>query len=372
MQKQWSYWESQLLKQNADLIVVGAGFTGLSTAMHYKKLHPAVKVMVLERSLISEGASSKNAGFACYGSLGEIRADIELMGLQRSLQLVQDRLEGLNFLKSIVPESAMDYQNLGGTEWFLEEESAEFLAAKAIQSEVNGFFQKQGLHSELFQLIENAPKGFIGGFHSPIEAQVNPVKALMVLQKACRQMGVNILEGCNVKGIEEKSTWELETNYGVFKAQRIVFCSNAFGVPGMKLDLKPARNQVLISKPFEHNLKPGNYHVSEGYIYFRTVGDRILIGGARHLDLDGETTNQLAERPLILDYLRSFLTKKLGFGTSWEEDQNWSGIIATGTGKEPLLQELEKGLWYCGRFGGMGVALGAITGKRMAEVLDAN
>lgn len=372
MQKQWSYWESQLLKQKTDLIVVGAGFTGLSTALHYQQLYPEAKVIVLERSLISEGASSKNAGFGCYGSLGEICADIELMGLERSLQLVQDRLEGLNYLKTIVPDLAMDYQNLGGTEWFLEEESAEFLAAKAIQSEVNGFFQTKGLHTELFQSIENAPSGFIGGFHSPLEAQLNPVKALMVMQKACRQMGINILEGCIVKGVEEKSTWELNTNYGVFKAGSIVFCTNAFGVPGMKLDVKPARNQVLISKPFEHHLKPGNYHVSEGYIYFRTVGDRILIGGARNLDLEGETTNELAERPLILDYLRSFLSEKMGFGTSWEEDQNWSGIIATGTGKEPLVQELEMGLWYCGRFGGMGVALGAITGKRMAEALDAN
>lgn len=372
MHKSWSYWESQYLKQKTDLIVVGAGFTGLSTALHYQKLHPKAKVLVLERSLISEGASSKNAGFACYGSLGEIRSDFQLMGKERSLQLLKNRIAGLDFLKTLVPESSMDYLNYGGTEWFLETEEAEYKAAQAIQSEVNAYFQKEGLDQELFQSVAKPSHGFIGGFYSPLEAQLNPVKALLVLQNACRQMGIPILEGVAVEDIESNLGWELITKQGRFLGERVVFCTNAFGLPGFDLDIKPARNQVLITKPFEHKMKLGNYHVKEGYIYYRTVGKRVLIGGARHLDLEGETTQELAEKTFILDYLRNFLSENLGFGSRWGEEQNWSGIIATGSGKEPLLKQLDQGLWYCGRFGGMGVALGAITGKRMIEELDAN
>jgi len=49
---------------NYDLIVVGAGFTGLSTAIHFKKHHKKANVLVLDRGIFPSGASSKNAGFA--------------------------------------------------------------------------------------------------------------------------------------------------------------------------------------------------------------------------------------------------------------------------------------------------------------------
>ena len=72
-----SYWEKETYINHTDLLVVGAGIVGLSTAIHYKERFPSKKVTVIERGYLPTGASSKNAGFACIGSPSELLADLK-------------------------------------------------------------------------------------------------------------------------------------------------------------------------------------------------------------------------------------------------------------------------------------------------------
>ncbi len=370
MEKQWSYWEQKALIDDADLLVVGGGFTGLSVAYHSKVLYPQAKVVLLERDLIGAGASTKNAGFACYGTVGEICSDIKLMGRQASLDLVLSRIEGLNYLRSLIPDALMDYKPLGGYEYFTQAEAPAYQEALAEIPGLNAFFKEAGIADHLFQVQTPQNENFAGSIYSPLEAQLDPVKAISYLQQQCSAVGVRTLHGVEVSAIETGQGWQLKTSKGIWHSKNVVFCTNAFGVPGYTLDIVSARNQVLITKPFNHGIRPGNYHLKEGYIYLRTVGDRLLLGGARHLDLEGEQTKDFGHTGLIMNHLKSLLDHELQLAGKWELDQAWSGIIATGQSKQPLLKELENNLWYCGRFGGMGVALGLITGKQMAEKLN--
>ncbi|WP_421753548.1 NAD(P)/FAD-dependent oxidoreductase [Croceimicrobium sp.] len=358
MQKSWSFWERLYYPQQSDLIVVGGGFCGLSLAYHYQKQNPTKRVFLVERDVLAEGASSKNAGFACYGTVGEYLSDVNLMGAEAALQLIERRIQGLNFLKALVGESQMDWQQLGGTELFFQDQKEDWQAAIDQLEYLNKAFA-DSVQKPLFQVDTRLTlRGLLGAIHSPLEAQLNPVKALLQLRKRALEAGVRILNGIEIKSLIAKSgAWVLESNQGSWQAPQVIFATNAFGVPGYKLDLKPARNQVLVTQPFAHGLKPGNYHAREGYIYFRTIGERLLIGGARHLDLEGETTSQMGLTRPIQAYLQQFLSEDLGFADQWKVNSQWSGIIAIGSSKEPLMQALEPGLWYCGRFGGMGVAL---------------
>ncbi|QNR24172.1 NAD(P)/FAD-dependent oxidoreductase [Croceimicrobium hydrocarbonivorans] len=373
MQKTWSFWERQFYPQHWDLIVVGGGFCGLSMAYHFQKQNPLKKVLLLERDVLAEGASSKNAGFACYGTVGEYLSDVKLMGAEAALQLIERRIHGLNFLKALVGASQIDWQQLGGTELFFQDQREEWEAAQTHIEALNKTFGKY-TQDALYQTdSETLNRGILGSIYSPLEAQLDPVKALVQLRKLVTETGVRILNAIEVQAVESNAgAWQLETNQGIWQATQVVFATNAFGLPGYNLDLKPARNQVLVTQPFDHGLKPGNYHARKGYIYFRTIGDRLLIGGARHLALEAETTSQMGLTTTIQDYLQQFLTNDLAMGDQWKIESQWSGIIATGNSKEPLMQSLEPGLWYCGRFGGMGVALSTQFAAEAVKVLEGN
>ncbi|MCR9154067.1 MAG: FAD-binding oxidoreductase [Bacteroidetes bacterium] len=373
--KTWSYWERDLIPSKQELIVVGAGFTGLSAAIHAKMNHPKWKVLVLERAVYAEGASTKNAGFACYGTLGEIQADIGTMGRDLAFSLLRQRLEGLRFLKDLVGSANMDFQVLGGTELFLKGEEEAAQNANGIMEHVNDEFIDLNQGAPLFQrrAVQKSFSNIIQAVYSPLEAQLHPAKALSVLELKAEDLGITILKGVEVKAQEGlKDYWRLRTSAGSWQCKKLLYCTNAFGINGTSLDISPARNQVLITKAFNHGLNAGNYHAQEGYIYFRTVKDRLLIGGARHLDAENETTNELGLNQFLQSHLQDFLDQHLNLKGRYEIDQQWSGIIATAKSKEPIVEELESNLWYCGRFGGMGVALSAITGKRAADLLDGN
>ena len=135
---QWSYWERELgwdqaltsylaykpLEKNYDFVVVGAGFTGLSAAYHLAKKHPTAKIALIDRHLPPLGASTRNAGFACIGTIGEFIADSQLERAERVWDRMHERWQGLSLLRSILGDVAIGYEPLGGHELFTDE--AEF------------------------------------------------------------------------------------------------------------------------------------------------------------------------------------------------------------------------------------------------------
>ena len=90
-----SIWELETFYRKRDVIIIGAGFTGLWSAISIKEKFPEKSVLVVERSSVPIGASTRNAGFACFGSFTEIIADGEKMGWEKTLDLVKMRFDGL-------------------------------------------------------------------------------------------------------------------------------------------------------------------------------------------------------------------------------------------------------------------------------------
>src|SRR6201996_1775170 len=88
---QLSVWEKESFYAPADIIIAGSGLVGMWSAYYLKKKTPSLRVTILERGLIPTGASTRNAGFACFGTLGEIMAGVKETVEEQMMELTELR-----------------------------------------------------------------------------------------------------------------------------------------------------------------------------------------------------------------------------------------------------------------------------------------
>ena len=369
-----SYWETQSFL-SYDVIIIGAGISGLSTAISLAEKSPSFSILVLEKSLFPSGASTKNAGFACFGSLSELLADIDLMGSENCLQLVKQRWNGLQKLRSRFTDNQLGYEALGGYE-LVKFTQPNYLAR---MDEVNALLRPVFIDSVFKDVsIQLMEKGFnTDVFESlifnPFEGQIDTGKTIDSLWQMASKLGVKILTGANVHSVREGQVIvNFQGKMTHFEASMVVLTTNAFTkqlVPA--IELEPGRGQVLITHPIENLKCKGTFHVDEGYFYFRNVGNRLLLGGGRNLDIKGEQTTAFGINPKIEEHLRQMLKNDLLPGVDFEIERQWSGIMAFGNEKKPILEWSDSRTLLAVRLGGMGMAIGSELGELASDlVLD--
>ncbi|NNC82899.1 MAG: FAD-binding oxidoreductase, partial [Flavobacteriales bacterium] len=130
----------------------------------------------------------------------------------------------------------------------------------------------------------------------------------------------------------------------------------------------PARAQVLITDPIPELGWQGTFHYDEGYYYFRNVGERVLLGGGRNLDIEGETTSELKTTKHIQDALEKLLKEVILPDRVFVISQRWAGIMGVGPVKEPIVRYVSNRIIAAVRLGGMGVAIGTQVGSRAAHL----
>ena len=121
---QLSYWELKNWFSNVDFTIVGSGIVGLHCALHLREKFPKAKILILEKGILPQGASTKNAGFACFGSISEIIDDLKTHSEEEVIQLVKKRVEGLQLLRKRLGDEVLDYKPYGGYELFLKNDEA--------------------------------------------------------------------------------------------------------------------------------------------------------------------------------------------------------------------------------------------------------
>ena len=104
--------------KNPDVVVLGSGIVGVNTAITLKEENPDLDVLIIDRGVYPLGASTRNAGFACFGSVTELLDDLDSSDEENVFGLLQERLSGLEFLRSRVVDQNMNYEYCGGYEVF--------------------------------------------------------------------------------------------------------------------------------------------------------------------------------------------------------------------------------------------------------------
>ncbi|MCK0189570.1 FAD-dependent oxidoreductase [Arenibacter sp. F20364] len=370
-----SYWEYKTWLSNTDFTIVGSGIVGLNCALQLKKKYPQAKILVLERGLLPQGASTKNAGFACFGSISEVLSDLKEHSEEDVRQLVQKRWEGVQLLRENLGDKQMDYQNHGGHEVFLKGQERLYVdcmgSLDMVNSLLNPIFRADSflVNSNSFN-FKGVQKNYIT---NPFEGQINTGKMMKALLDKVQSCGVIILNAIEVEGFEAIIDHiAVKTDQFEFKTNKLFIATNGFASQLIKEMVKPARAQVLITKPIKNLPLKGTFHLDEGYYYFRNIDNRILLGGGRNLDFEGEETSAFGETALIQDRLEEILSTIILPNTPIEIDLRWSGIMGVGNMKSPIVKQLANNV-YCGvRMGGMGIAIGSLVGKELAELAKRN
>ncbi|MFA7274040.1 MAG: FAD-binding oxidoreductase [Crocinitomicaceae bacterium] len=368
-----SYWEYKMLFDSIDFLVVGAGIVGLSAAYHLKEKHPNSKVIVLDKGPLPYAASSKNAGFACFGSPSEILSDLRTMKSSQVWTTVEKRYLGLKALESWLGAEAIDLQTHGS--WDLIDSKSKTAEIRTHLNELNRelktisgetlvyFEDAKSLHRFGFQKIYSA-------FHNRLEGQLDTAKLNLAMNQKMAEKDILILRGIEMQSFEsETHNVRIQSSIGEIRCTNLIICTNGFSKPILPhLDVEPARAQVLITQPIENLIIKGTFHFDEGYYYFRNIDNRILIGGGRNQNFEQENTSILQTTEDIQQSIEQLLKTVVLPNTPFQIDRRWAGIMGVGRDKSPIIQRLHPNVTVGIRMGGMGVAIGTLVGQELAEM----
>lgn len=372
----FSYWEQKNFF-DYDLIVIGSGFTGLSTAIHFKKKHPKSSVLVLEKGVFPTGASTKNAGFACFGSLTEILDDFWSMSQEEVYTLVERRYKGLQQIRKNFGDSTLRYKHRLGFELL----DADNLKAADQIGEVNKYLKKL-FKKDVFSLVKKPEKmGFSDRVklvvENKFEGELDPGAYLGALWEMASELGIRVLTGVSVVEVQKDEGVVLAENASKkqafeFRAGKVAICTNAFTKKlWPESELEPGRGLILLSKPMDFKFPwKGSFHMDKGYVYFREVDGRLLLGGARNKDFEQEKSLEFETNPKIKTHLDRLAREVIFPNKAFEWETEWTGIMAFGPKKTPLIQPIGEKTAVAVRLGGMGVALGWQVGKELSQLIS--
>lgn len=360
----YSYWEKDSFLRPWNLVVVGAGIVGLSSAYFYKKGHPDKRVLVLDKGFMPEGASSRNAGFACVGSIGEHMADMQKEAEEEIRKRIKMRYEGLGLLRQTLGEEQIGYEACGGYELFTS--SGPFEAAREKIPLFNSWMEELIGESNVYKA------GKLNGYdviENRLEGALHAGRMMERWIALAVSAGVEIRWNSRVSGISEGGV-TLEGGPGL-EAGQVLVASNGFTrrlLPD--LQIRPARGYVMVTGELDPMPWKGTFHHDRGYIYFRHIGNRLLLGGARNVAQEEEETDHFGNNPAIKGHLHRFAKDILRLDSGWSVDYEWSGIMGFTESKTPIVEKLNDRLSVAAGLSGMGVAIGTAIGKRVSGLLS--
>ncbi|KAM3589127.1 hypothetical protein VKS41_000004 [Umbelopsis sp. WA50703] len=390
----WQEANKERLPESADVVIVGAGMSGLSTAYWLKQYNPKLKVVVTEARGVSSGATGRNGGICLPGLNDSFQETIDQFGYEPAKKLLDFDYLTVNEMKSFVQrhcdtdkgffDPEMTFLKDGGLIlWSTPQQrddglkDADALIAAGLGQDVTR------LDSADVKAITGSD-AFYGGLQIKTTAVLWAAKFVFSLARQVQDW-CHIATFCPVEGVSKGGDhFKVKTSRGTIQCSKIVYATNAWTcsiLPEFKKHVIPVRNQVLQFRPPKQ--VKWNYCLSsnDGYEYMsqRPNGD-IVIGGMRNL-VDGQEVNQPDDSTLndkVGKALREYLPKH--FPQIKESDikvqHEWSGIMGFNMyDRLPFIGSLKNipnrndGEYACFGFTGHGMPRTYMAGKAVASMI---
>ncbi|WP_374032834.1 NAD(P)/FAD-dependent oxidoreductase [Bdellovibrio bacteriovorus] len=372
-----SLWLDQSASQKPkqfDVVIVGAGIAGLSTAYWLEKENPSIKIALLEKHRVAFGASGRNAGFVTCGSTEHFMKLQEQFGLEKAAEIWKFSEENRRLLlEEIIGKDldAVDFRHTGSCT----------VAPSAAHWEK---YQKAALtmRSVGIDVVEVGPAemerdygvtGFDGGIQYTGDGYVHPVK---LLEKLRARLKAEIFESTEVFSVVHQGQGHvLQTDRGLFSAPKVLLTLNAYlplVAPEFSNLIRPGRGQILVTEPLPAFVK-GPCYLTKHLCYFRQLPTgHLLIGGFRNLSVETENTWTDATTPLIQQALIDFVRSHFKHGKDARIAYQWSGIMGYSPDGQMMIGEVpnRQGLHVMAGCSGHGMGLSFHAAKVLAESLS--
>ena len=252
-----SYWEQNSFIGRPDLLVIGSGIVGLTSALEFRRRFPQAIITVVERSPVAAGGSTRNAGFACFGSISEILNDLKNHNEQTVIGLIRARWEGLARLRKLLGDQNIDYKGTGNFEIFRDQDGDLFEQCHSAIPEMNDLMEaatgERHVFKEQDKVISTMGLGKTAHLiWNKAEGMINTGKMMRALIQLAHQQNIQILNGVGVKSLSSENNHvavQLDNNWEI-KANRVIVATNGFARQLLPdISVHPARNLVLITQP---------------------------------------------------------------------------------------------------------------------------
>src|SRR5688572_10654076 len=232
---QISLWERESFFKPADVLIVGAGFAGLWTALELRKKHRRLNITIIDRGIIPTGASTRNAGFSCFGSTTELLYDAKTYGEDEMVALAHLRYEGLKQIRETFKPKSIDYHEFGGYEMFTQNGKYNVSSLKDDLKKLNKSLKRAFKKDDLFRLSDKKIDrfGFRGVVHlveNKLEGQLHSGKLTEALVHEVQRQGIRILFGFEATGFEKINEHVVvHSKHGIdLRAKRLMISSYAY------------------------------------------------------------------------------------------------------------------------------------------------
>ncbi len=380
-----SYWMKGIGDQTSvtkpyDIVVIGAGIAGLSTAYWLAKEDPSLKIAVVEKYRIGDGATGRNAGFITCGSVEHFNRLVETHGAPKALEIWRFSEMNLELLKEEIingDSNDLGFEQRGSFSLASTDEELKELVQTKIKMDDLKIAAEELSEEDCRERL--GVEGFVGGIKYLDDASINPLKLLKSIQRKCieRFPKIDFYENHEVYGIEKNAGQRKVRTRGVdFEAPMVIMATNAYSAllnSYFADKIFPTRGQILCTAPVAPFME-GPCYANFVLDYFRQLPTgEVLIGGFRQLQRDVEVGHSDETTAIIQNALEEFLNNhipRLMKGNT-EIIHRWSGVMGFSADGQPMVGSLptDESIAFIGGFTAHGLGLAFHTAKVLVDSL---
>jgi len=362
---------------DADVVIVGSGFTGLATALFLAREH-GIRATVLEANRTTWGCTSRNGGQGQNASGRLYRSQwIQRWGKSTALALDAEIREGFETFKSLVAEFPCDAQPGGHLYVAHREKKLHFLRNEAkVMREVFGYATRMLTAEELRREYVDEHEAW-GALVEPDGVGVHPLKLAFGYLRAARALGVKVHPASPVIGVETRDgVHYLRTPGGTVRARAVGFATGGYTSNGLHSSLDsrimPVLSNSLVTRPLtDAELKATNFRTTTfitdtrtlRFYYRRLPDNRVQIGSRSSI------TGADAPNPRHMQVLVNGLHRKFPALEGIDIEHAWWGWVDVSHDMMPRVfqPDPKQSVFYALGYGGNGVSFSAHAGRRMAQ-----